>query len=932
MCLNDLLLKDSLAGKKIKCPKCGGMLNEVDLKADPLVGKKFAHYLILSKIGEGGMGAVYKAQNLRLNKPVALKMVSTQKAKQDPTYLERFIREAQSAAQLEHPNVVTVHYVGNEAGHYFIEMQYVEGSTVRDRLKEPPSLLAAEATQIAIEAAKALRAAHAKGIVHRDVKPDNIMITREGAIKVADFGLAGLASKGEVRTGSGLVLGTPYYMSPEQCRGEATDARSDIYSLGATYYHMLTGSPPFHGEKPNQVAKLHVSGPVPSLQALRPDLPGEIEQIVTKTMAKAPAERYPSCEELIADLTNAAAILAQQKAGAPAGQPSRRSWAPIVLPVAIGLVLVGMVAGVLAMTGLWRKPTPKTPKETKPSMLVVEEPSAPGERKPEPKGPEATKAEPKKPETPPAEAATSPEKGTSPLKPAAPGAEELTGKDLLTQTEQPKKAEPTAVPTPEPAPKAAEEAPAPKTASEETPAPEPAKPADTMDLAAYAAAVQSIDQMVEERNFDQALAETNVAAAKVMGSKEHIQRKRANIELLKKQWAKVKEQINSGKVKLTMKDISPKYAYAGDVAQVDDSGITARSGKVQVPFKWDKLSKDEQLKLRKVCLPPKDAESALALAAFCCEGTRKLYDEAEGFLGTAAELGADINPLVAEILFLRGLPAPAAAEPKKSEAEEQKASPAEAKAENRPEQKKPETGEKMEKAEAPYEYRNRYKQEYRFPLDSPKPLFAAGINVPEEARFVKGAKMGAIMLSRYRLALPMRLPEEGGVIEFMVRVAGEKVDCAIVNSRSTQMDSRSPGQRKPGIHIGVYGKRLGAWFPNPNAGQQQEEGEGEAQGQGQGQRRKPIICQDEMPWDEWVTIAFEWGERGTRLYVNGIKAGEEESVTKLPGGISELDFFAGVRGEDGRMIQRDQPQPKFAVLLDEVYGYLPKRGSKGSGH
>lgn len=311
-CQRRLKLKDSLAGRKVKCPECNGVIHVPGdgSQPDEIIGKKIAHYQILAKVSEGGMGAVYRARNLRLNKIVALKMLPPALHQQNPAFVKHFIREAQSTAQLEHPNVVTVHYVGSEDNHHFIEMEYVDGKTLRDLLHDPDNISVAQATRITIEAAKALAAAHSKGITHRDVKPDNIMITPDGKVKVADFGLAGLGEEGADRIRAGKVLGTPYYMSPEHCRGLKTDARSDIYSLGATYFHMLTGAPPFHGERPETIVRLHVTAAVPSPQAVKEEVPDKVDRIVRKMMAKKPEERYASCADLIEALESASKALA----------------------------------------------------------------------------------------------------------------------------------------------------------------------------------------------------------------------------------------------------------------------------------------------------------------------------------------------------------------------------------------------------------------------------------------------------------------------------------------------------------------------------------------------------------------------------------------------------------------------------------------------
>ncbi|MEW6359427.1 MAG: hypothetical protein AB1696_24030, partial [Planctomycetota bacterium] len=455
---------------------------------------------------------------------------------------------------------------------------------------------------------------------------------------------------------------------------------------------------------------------------------------------------------------------------------------------------------------------------------------------------------------------------------------------------------------------------------------EPEEPQDELDEAAYAAAIQPLDRLVDERKYDRAIAETNVAAAKVKGAEEHIKRKRENIERLKKQWAAIKEGINGGKIKAPMKEVSSRYAYAGDVIQVDEDGVTAGKDKIKVPVKWDRLSKADELNLRKHCCPAKDAESALALAAFCSEGTEKLFDAAEGFLGSAAEYGVDIKPFIQEIMFVRGLPAPAAkpAEEKK-EAEkpkqEEDGKTAEAKPEEKPAEKKVEE-EKSTPAVEPYEYRKRSKQVYRFKLDSAKKLTALGVRLPRDGKFVRGQKGGALQLERDDLMLPMRLPPEGGIIEFMIHASGERYGFGLVQSRILP-EFRSLNSQISGIYLGPWRRYLGVWFAQPGMEMNRDGQERPKRGQ--------IVLNEDFPWDKWVTVAFEWGD-GARLYLDGAPVAEDASCQGMPGGIGELQFRLSLQDNDGRQIRREDPMPKITVLIDEVCGYLPKKSWKTDRH
>jgi serine/threonine protein kinase len=228
----------------------------VDNDADEFIGKPVGRYVVRSLLGIGGMGRVYLAEDLELGRRVALKLLLKQLT-HDQTQLQRFRQEARAASALNHPNILTVHEIGQVAGTYFIATEYVDGDTLRDRLQRSPLSLP-EAIEIAIQIADALSAAHAVGIVHRDIKPENVMLRRDGYVKVLDFGLAKLTEKvtalqgpasqgstlGTVRTDSGVIMGTVNYMSPEQIRGVGVDVRTDIWSLGVLLYELVARRPP----------------------------------------------------------------------------------------------------------------------------------------------------------------------------------------------------------------------------------------------------------------------------------------------------------------------------------------------------------------------------------------------------------------------------------------------------------------------------------------------------------------------------------------------------------------------------------------------------------------------------------------------------------------------------------------------------------------
>jgi serine/threonine protein kinase len=210
-----------------------------------MTGQTISHYRIAEKLGEGGMGVVYKAEDTQLRRTVALKFLTPQSLNESETKA-RLIREAQAAASLDHPNICSVHGIHEEGGHTFIAMAYVDGMSLADKIKQRP-LAFEEALNIALQMGEGLQEAHERGVVHRDIKLANIMLTRKERVKIMDFGLAYLAGRSKL-TKSGMTLGTPVYMSPEQALGQPADRRSDIWSLGVVLYEMIAGQPPFNDE------------------------------------------------------------------------------------------------------------------------------------------------------------------------------------------------------------------------------------------------------------------------------------------------------------------------------------------------------------------------------------------------------------------------------------------------------------------------------------------------------------------------------------------------------------------------------------------------------------------------------------------------------------------------------------------------------------
>ncbi len=296
-------------------PESGGLMSR-DLSDEQIAG-----YDVGAKIGQGAMGAVYKATQLSLGRTVAFKVLDS-KFVRDPIYLERFEREAQSAAKLHHYNIVQVFDFGEHKGVYFIASEFVDGTNVKQLVISQGALDVSQATDIILQACRGLSAAEKHGIIHRDIKPDNLMLTKDGTVKIADFGLAKAIKQDAGVTQAGVIVGTPFYMSPEQAQGLDLDIRSDIYSLGVTFYHLVTGQIPFDGESVIGVLLKQISAERPDPVAINPNCPLVLGQVIMRMMSRERKKRYNTTAELIQVLEHVGDQLKGGVAGAPLKIPT----------------------------------------------------------------------------------------------------------------------------------------------------------------------------------------------------------------------------------------------------------------------------------------------------------------------------------------------------------------------------------------------------------------------------------------------------------------------------------------------------------------------------------------------------------------------------------------------------------------------------------
>src|SRR5262245_45359195 len=317
-CSHDALLRSEVESLIASHNQAGDSIQAVAVEAatemlersDPIIGKQIGHYSVTRSLGQGGMGEVFLAQDTTLGRNVALKLLRSDLT-QNEERVRRFRHEARAASALNHPNILTIHEIGQDGPLHFIATEYVEGETLRQHMAASQRTFA-QSLDIAIQVASALAAAHQAGIIHRDIKPENVMLRIDGYVKVLDFGLAKLAEQKtldtmsptlpKIQTEPGVVMGTVSYMSPEQARGQVVDARTDIWSLGVMLYEMVSGRQPFEGETSSDVMSLILQKePLPLTHHVH-DAPAELERIVRKALTKDKEERYQTVKDLLIDL------------------------------------------------------------------------------------------------------------------------------------------------------------------------------------------------------------------------------------------------------------------------------------------------------------------------------------------------------------------------------------------------------------------------------------------------------------------------------------------------------------------------------------------------------------------------------------------------------------------------------------------------------
>jgi len=349
------------------CAKCGNLIDVTGLEAGdgitcPYCGNEFAitrqfgNFLLERQVGSGGMGAVYLGRDLTLNRTVAVKVLKPDLVS-DQKFLNTFLREAEITASLNHPNIVQVYAFGQHEGVYYMVVEFISGGSLDDKIAERGQITELEGIEIGIAVARGLECALQRGgLIHRDIKPGNILFNANNTPKVVDFGLS--LSFDTTDHFDGEIWGTPYYVAPEKLEREAETFQSDLYSLGATLFHAISGRPPYEGDDPNAVAMMHLSGSVISLKAFVPEISDQTAYAVSKAMARYPEDRYESYAEFIEQLEDA-----KRRITDPAFREKQKEEVVIIAPAGGGKsslwLIICMVAIVVIMVGLliWKGPS-----------------------------------------------------------------------------------------------------------------------------------------------------------------------------------------------------------------------------------------------------------------------------------------------------------------------------------------------------------------------------------------------------------------------------------------------------------------------------------------------------------------------------------------------------------------------------------------------
>jgi uncharacterized RDD family membrane protein YckC/predicted Ser/Thr protein kinase len=310
-------------------------------EVDALIGTMLKHFRVDRLLGRGAMGAVYLGWDTSLEREVALKVLSPNLA-HVPDVVARFVREARSQGKLKHPNVTQIYFIGEDRGLHFFAMEYVEGAPLDQLLERGEKVPWAKALEYVLMAARGLRAAHQQGFIHRDVKPSNLLVDHEGQVKIADFGLVKSTTGDKELTQRGMIVGSPMYMAPEQGRAEECDHRADIYSLGCTFYHLVTGQPPFDAPSPITIMSMHVTDRANRIRANHPDVTEEVERVIDRMMSKDPKDRFANYEELIDALERA--------------RPGQRAYTSFWTRVLATGIDVGILGAAAVGLRLWSLP------------------------------------------------------------------------------------------------------------------------------------------------------------------------------------------------------------------------------------------------------------------------------------------------------------------------------------------------------------------------------------------------------------------------------------------------------------------------------------------------------------------------------------------------------------------------------------------------